>query len=129
MDPQKAKILLVEDDAVIIDMYRLKFKLSGLNLLVSPSATKAIGMITTTQPDLVLLDLQLENNIDGFDILRDMKTRSAIKNIPVYILSNKRERGNREEAIKLGAVDFLAKTDIKPEELIQIIRDRLNKVN
>ena len=126
---KKAKILLVEDDAVIIEMYRLKFRLSGLNLLVSPSASEAIKTIEKIKPSLILLDLQLENNINGFDILRDMKTRSAIKNIPVYILSNKRERGNREEAIKLGAVDFLAKTDIKPEELIRIIRGRLNNVD
>lgn len=128
MDPKKAKILLVEDESIIIDMYRLKFRLAGLNLLVSPSAAEAVKMVEDNKPDLVLLDLQLENNINGFDILRTLKARPETKNIPVYILTNKREHGNREEGMKLGAVDFLAKTDIKPEELIKIVSGKLQSL-
>ena len=120
--------MLVEDDPIIIDMYRLKFKLAELNLIVSPSAKETIKTVTENKPDLILLDLQLEDNISGFDILREIKARSETKNIPVYILSNKRERGNREEGIRLGAVDFLAKTDIKPEDLIKIVRDKLENI-
>lgn len=128
MDAQKSKILLVEDESIIINMYRLKFRLAGLNLLVSPSAAEAVKMIEETKPDLILLDLQLENNINGFDILRLLKAQSETKNIPVYILTNKREHGNREVGIKLGAVDFLAKTDVKPEDLIKIVSKKLESI-
>jgi len=128
MNPQKAKILLVEDDSVIIDMYRLKFRLDKLNLLVSPSAAETIKMTEENKPDLILLDLQLEDDINGFDILHQHKARPETQGIPVYIISNKREQDNREKGTKLGAVDFLAKTEIKPKDLIKIVREKLESI-
>ncbi len=125
MDPKKAKILLVEDDAINIAMYRLKFRLEGLNLTVTATAAEGEKAIKENKPDLILLDLQLDNNKSGFDILRDLKARPETKDIPVYILSNKRERGNSEEAARLGAVDFLSKVEVKPDEVVKIVRAKL----
>lgn len=127
MDPKKSKILLVEDESIIIDMYKIKFRLAGLNLLVSPSAAEAVKTAEEKKPDLILIDLQLENHANGFDVLRTLKSKPESKNIPMYILSNKRAQGNREEALKLGAVDFLSKTEITPEQLVRIVIEKLNQ--
>ena len=128
MNPKEATIVLVEDEPVIVDMYALKFKLSGLNLVVSPTAKDAIATVEKNKAEMVLLDLQLEDHISGFDILKTLKASPTTKHVVAFILSNKRAQGNKEVAQKLGAVDFLAKTEIKPDELVKIVKEQLEKI-
>lgn len=128
MDIKKAKILLIEDDLMNAQMYSLKFKLEGINLLVANTFSDGQKMIKEKEPDLILLDLELDDHQSGFDILKEVKLNSKTKNILVYALSNTREKENKKKSIELRAEDFISKVDVKPTEVVEIVREALKKI-
>ena len=76
------------------------------------------------KPDLVLLDLILPD-MNGLDLLRDMKKEEEIKDIPVFILTNYTSKQMEEIGMKLKSEKYLAKTDFTPRELVEMIMERL----
>jgi DNA-binding response OmpR family regulator len=128
MDPQEAYILLIEDERIIYDMYLFKFTLLGLHLLIAKTFEEGREALTKYKPDLVLLDLSLDDRKDGFEILKEMKAHDATKHIPVYVLSNLREQANKEKSEALGAAGFISKIDTKPGWVARIVIDALLKM-
>ncbi|MFA5030378.1 MAG: response regulator [Patescibacteria group bacterium] len=127
MDPKKAKILLVEDDHILVDMYRLKFKISGLNLLIATGGYQGLDMIKKEKPDLVLLDIKMDD-LDGFEVLKQMKADPTVKDIPVFLLTNMSEKEASDEGKQLGAERYVMKAKQTPEEIVEIVTNRLNKI-
>lgn len=128
MDPKKAVLLLIEDEPINIQMYVLKFKLEGLEMIVAQTAAEGENKINELKPDLVLLDLRLDNGNDGFEILRRVKDNPATASIPVYLLSNVREKGNIERGRQLGAEGFISKVNSKPNEVVEIVKAKLESL-
>ena len=116
---QKHKIALVEDDANIRKMYRMKLELSGYNVLTAEDGKEAVELIKKEIPDLVLLDILLPKK-DGFEVLREIKdsTDEKIKSVPIIMLSNLSSKEDIDEAKKLGASDYLVKAKISPKEAV-----------
>lgn len=127
MDATKAKILLVEDDHILVDMYRIKFKISGLNLLIATGGYQGLDMIKKEKPDLVLLDIKMDD-LDGFEVLKKMKADPTVKDIPVFLLTNMSEKEASDEGKQLGAERYVMKAKQTPEEIVEIVTDRLNKI-
>lgn len=119
---QKHKIALVEDDADIREMYKMKLELNGYDVLVAEDGAKALDLIKKTNPDLVLLDILLPKK-DGFEVLKEIKdsTDEKVKSIPVIMLSNLSNKEDIDEAKKLGALDYLVKAKISPKEAAEKI--------
>ena len=117
---QKHKIALVEDDANIRKMYRMKLELSGYDVLVAEDGAKALDLIKKANPDLVLLDILLPQK-DGFEVLKELKDSKdeKVKSIPVIMLSNLSSKEDISEAKKLGASDYFVKAKINPREIIE----------
>lgn len=126
MDPKKAAILLIEDDPTLIEMYQLKFRLSGLNLLVATGGYRGLDMVKKEKPDLVLLDIRMDD-LDGFEVLKRMKADPTLKDIPVYLLTNMGEKDAAEKGKRLGAEAYVMKAKLTPQEVVALVESRLAK--
>jgi DNA-binding response OmpR family regulator len=116
----KKKILIVEDDPLLIDIYTTRFKQVGFNLVVIKEGEKAVKAIEKEHPDLVLLDIVLPY-MDGWDILRELKSKEDTKNIQVVVLSNLGQKEEIEQGLRLGAAKYLIKAHYTPSEIVEEI--------
>jgi len=118
MKMKKKKIALIEDDANIREMYKMKLEMDGYNVICADDGKKALEVIKKENPSLVLLDILLPEK-DGFDVLGEIKNSQDdnIKSIPVIILSNLSNNEDILEAKKLGAIDYLVKAKVTPNEV------------
>jgi len=114
------KVLIIEDDAFLLDLEAAKIKKNGYDVLVAQ--TGEIGMKKISEPgvNIILLDLLLPN-FDGFEILKKIKEDEITKNIPVIVFSNLAEAKDIDKAMKLGATKFMIKSNFSLEELINEI--------
>ena len=127
MNPQKATILLIEDDHILVEMYQIKFKVSNLKLVVATGGYQGLDMLKKEKPDLVLLDIKMDD-LNGFEVLKQMKSDPSMKNIPVLLLTNMSEKETAEKGINLGAELYLMKAKLTPNEIISIVINRLKEL-
>ena len=114
-------ILLVEDDPFLIDIYTTKLKESGFSVEVANDGEVALRKARENKPDLVILDIVLPQ-IDGWEILRRIKSEPEFKNLKVIILSNLGQKEEVEKGIKLGAAKYLIKAHYTPSQVIKEIK-------
>lgn len=119
------KILLVEDDPFLIDIYKTKLEESGFSVEVADDGLKAINKAQEGEFDLIILDIVLPQ-IDGWEILRKIKSEEKTKNAKVVILSNLGQKEEVEKGLNLGATRYLIKANFTPSELIEKIQETLN---
>ena len=123
---KKLKVLVIEDEALLIDLYEAKLLQDGYKVLKAENGLLGFELAKDEQPDLILLDI-LMPEIDGFETLRRLKNNQETKNIPVIIFSNLSQHEEVEEGLKLGASDFIIKTSITPTELSSKVKEYLEK--
>src|SRR5262249_35735484 len=99
------RALLVEDDPNIVDLIRSNLSVRGFDTIVSADGARALQLLETEEPDIVLLDLMLPE-VDGFELCRQMRERSAVGIIVVSGRGGERDKVN---ALTLGADDYLTK--------------------
>jgi len=116
------KILLIDDDPAILDIYSAVFKQASYNYSMAINGQQGLEKATSEKPDLILLDIMLPD-VSGLDILTKLKGNAETASIPVWMLTN---LGNAEIQIKaqgLGASDFLAKAQNTPKQVIEKINN------
>ena len=126
MTQDKIKILLVEDDSFLLGMYAAKFELENFKVIMAKDGEKAIRLAIKEAPDIILLDIILPK-INGFEVLRQLKTNSETARIPVILLSNLSQKDEIEQGLKMGAKDYLIKAHFMPSEVVDKIKKALNK--
>jgi two-component system, OmpR family, KDP operon response regulator KdpE len=99
------RVLIVEDDPNIVDLIRANLAVRGFDTLVSSDGSKAIAMLETEQPDMVLLDLMLPE-VDGFELCRQIRERSTVAIIVVSARGGERDKVT---ALNMGADDYMTK--------------------
>lgn len=120
----KKKILLVEDDTFILEMYATKLLNFGYEVLTAVDGEEALKIVKEKHPDFILLDLVLPS-VDGFEVLKKIKKDPKTKSIPVILLTNLGEKQDVEQGLKLGADDYLIKAHFTPSEVIEKIQNLL----
>jgi two-component system, OmpR family, KDP operon response regulator KdpE len=111
-----ARLLIVEDDALLVKFLRATLSASGFEVEVAPDGPAALAVLTSQPVDLVLLDLGLPE-IDGMDVLRQLRSWS---NAPVLVLSARDQQDEKVRALDLGADDYLTKPFGVPELLARV---------
>jgi len=111
-------ILLVEDDALLVDIYSTKLQLSGFKVRVVDNGDKVFAAVREKKPDLVLLDIVLPH-MDGWDILQRLNTMDEMKDVPIVILSNLGQKEEVEKGLRLGAAKYLIKAYYTPSEIVK----------
>lgn len=120
------KILIIEDDKFLANMYVEKLTNDGFTALSTISGKKGITLAKTEKPDLILLDILLPD-LDGYQVLKKIKEDKDCASIPVIMLTNLSENDQINQAIDLGAVDYLIKAHFMPSEVVQKIKNALRK--
>lgn len=116
-----AKILLVEDDAILVEMYQAKFELEGHEIQIATNGEECLNVLNEFTPELILLDI-LMPKLNGFHVLKEIKKRPTLRQIPVILLTNLGEQEvdmNRELAQALGVNDYLIKSHHTPDEVVE----------
>jgi len=133
MDPQeqnpntgnKKKILLAEDEQFLSRTYKNKLEVEGFEVVTALDGEEAIAKIRAEKPDLILLDLMMPVK-SGFEVLAEIKGDDAVKNIPVIVASNLGQQSDIDEAKRLGAVDFLVKSNISLKDMAAKVKEYLS---
>jgi len=117
----KKKILIIEDEKNLADMYKLRFEQGDYQVLAAYNGFPGVEMAIKEKPDLVLLDIIMPYK-DGYQVIQDLKREPQTKDIPIIIFSNLGQKEEIEKGLKLGAVDYLVKTDLTPSEALEKVR-------
>ena len=121
------KILLVEDDSFLSDIYQVKMTNEGFEVAAAMNGVEAIESLEKgLYPDLILLDIIMPY-MDGMEVLRKVKSSEDWKNIPVILLTNLSDKSQIEECMSLGASDYLVKSHYTPSMVMERIYSLLNK--
>jgi len=119
------KILIVEDDPFLIDIYTTKFKEAGFNVEVASDGEEGLKKISNEEKfDLLVLDIVLPK-VDGWEILKEIKSNEKLKKIKIVVLSNLGQKGEVEKGLKLGATKYLIKAHYTPGEVVDEIKEVL----
>lgn len=123
---EDVKILVVEDDDFLLQMYTTKLETENFKVLTAMNGNEALRTTEKDNPDLILLDLNLPE-MDGFEVLKELKSKSETKDIPVLVLTNFAQKDDIDRCLDLGAEDYLIKAHFVPSEVIEKIKKILNK--
>ena len=99
------------------DIYQTKISSEGFDMMVAENGLEAIKKLEEKIPDLILLDIVMPY-MDGIETLRKIKANESWKKIPVILLTNLSEKEKIEEALGIGADDYLIKSHFTPSEVI-----------
>lgn len=102
---RRTKALLIEDDPNIVDLIRSNLMVRGYETCISPDGSRALGLLETESPDIVLLDLMLPG-ADGFDLCREIRERS---NVGIIVVSARGGQQDKVAALNFGADDYMTK--------------------
>ena len=120
-------VLLVDDDSVFTDIIGNHLMRQGIKCLYAPSGVIACDMLEKDPlPGAILLDVRMPD-IDGFVVLERIKKIPRTASIPVVMYSNDPEEDTRERATKLGAVAYLEKVSVTPNEVADTIKKVLTR--
>ena len=110
------RVLFVEDDPTVAQMYRLKLELDGYQVIMAKDGEEGLRLANEVNPDIVFLDIRLPK-VDGFAVLEGLRSTDRTRNVPVVILSNYGEQELVERGLRLGALEYLIKSQTTPANL------------
>ena len=118
------KILLIEDERIMIDLLQKKLVKEGYEVFVAGNGEEGLKEMRKIKPNLVLLDIIMPKK-GGFEVMEEMQKDKEIKRIPVIVISNSGQPVELDRAQKLGAKDWLIKTEFDPQEVIDKVKRQL----
>ncbi len=122
----KNKILIIEDDTFISDMYRMKLESEGFNVRIAEDGKKGLEEVNREKPDLVLLDVVMPR-MDGFGVLQTIKEDPEVQDVKVVLLTNLGQKESVEKGLELGALDYIIKAHFTPAEVVEKVKEILSK--
>jgi DNA-binding response OmpR family regulator len=120
MDGERLKVLIVDDDPLVAEMYRRRLEAAGYDVTVAPDGERGLAMASTIAPGFICLDYRLPG-IDGLQALECLRAEPATNSIPVVMLSNDDDPALRERGLRLGALKVGLKAEVTPGELAELI--------
>ena len=125
MTDTKKTIVLADDESYIAIAYRDGLERAGFAVTVANNGQDALGAISHIKPDIVLLDLIMPK-MNGLEVLKAIKADPALSSIPVIVLSNLSQVTDEAEVLRLGAADFLIKSDFSLKQIIEKVESVLS---
>ncbi len=115
------KVLIIDDDQSMLQLWETVFKKEGLEVISISLPKVGIDEAKNQKPDIILVD-QIMPDMKGNDLLKILKEDPATKIIPVAIVSNYNDENLMREAIEIGAVDYILKYQVTPQDLVAKIK-------
>jgi len=119
------KIAIIEDDPTINQMYRMKFEATGFDVQLASDGERGVALAEAFRPDLILLDLQMPKK-NGYETLKEIRSKDWGKSIPVIILTNLGEEEAPKQLRELNIESYIVKADLTPSQVVERVKDTLN---
>jgi len=119
--PNSKKIMIVEDDSFVLDIYQTKLSQEGYTVIEARNGVEAMKKLEKEKPDLLLLDIVMPY-MDGIEVLKKIRERADLKNLPVILLTNLSQKEEINVGLGLGASDYLIKSHFTPSEVMEKIK-------
>ncbi len=118
------KILIIEDDQIVANIYRNRFTVDHYQVEIAHDGETGLELLSQQQPDLVLLDLMLPK-MSGVDVLKKIRAQPDLKQLPVVVFSNTYLTNIVQDAWKAGATKCLSKANCTPKQILDVVRSLL----
>ncbi|MEA2657217.1 MAG: two-component system, OmpR family, response regulator [Chloroflexota bacterium] len=118
-------VLIVDDDALVGEMYRLALGRAGFNALVAKDGPAGLQMAASSSPALIFLDIRMPL-MDGIEVLKHLVADEATRRIPIVMLSNYDDGAYIKQCLGLGAKEYLVKVNIRPADLATVASRWIN---
>lgn len=116
------KILIVDDDKFLLDIYSLKFKSGGFEIDTAFGGEDALKKIREAAPDILLLDIVMPG-MDGIEVLKKIKDEKIGGGMTIIILSNQSQQSDIDKATALGVDGYIIKASSTPSEVLVKVKD------
>jgi CheY-like chemotaxis protein len=127
MEGEKKKILIVDDDTFLLDMYAFKFSQNNFEVFTATGGVQAIEKLTGgLAPDIILMDIIMPE-MDGFEMLEKINEEKLSENSVKIILSNKSEPSDIDRGNSMGVSGYIVKANSTPAEVIEQVMSILAK--
>jgi DNA-binding response OmpR family regulator len=126
MMSEQISVMIIEDEEHIRNILEYNLKLDGFNVYLAENGRKGLELVRQKMPDLILLDWMMPE-MDGLEVLAELKADNKTKRIPVYMLTAKAMMSDVGLALSKGADDYIAKP-FDSTELGQLIRSKLENL-
>ncbi len=120
---QNAKILVVDDEAYIVELVKFNLEKEGYQVIVAHDGLEALAVVKEELPDLIILDIMIPR-MDGLEVCRLLKQDQAYKTIPIIMLTAKGEEFDTILGLEMGADDYIKKP-FSPREMLARVNARL----
>ncbi len=124
MTNEAKKILVIEDEKMLSDMYRERFSHEGFEVHCAFDAEEGMKMAKELKPDLIVLDILLPRE-NGTDFLKKLRQEEGFADTKVIAYSNYDDAEERKKAKELGAKEYLIKTNYTPKEIVELVKKYL----
>ena len=118
------KILIVDDQMEVRRLVEMTLRVEDYQILQAESGKKAIEIVKTEKPDLIIMDIMMPGGIDGFEATRILKNDPETKDSTIIMLTAKGQEADREKGFEAGADDYFIKP-FSPLELIKKVEEVL----
>lgn len=118
------KIAIIEDDATINQMYRMKFEADGFDVEVANDGKRGVALVESFHPDIILLDLSMPH-MGGAEALTEIRTHDWGKDTPVIILTNLGVEEAPKSLQTLGIHSYIVKADLTPRQVVSRVKEAL----
>jgi len=125
MNANRRTVLIVDDDNMLVNMYRAKFCHENYDVLTAYNGEQGLDLIKDRKPEFVVMDVMMPK-MDGLEVLRHIRETPDIKDTPVLMISNEGKAEFVNEAKKYGAKDYMVKADYNPEDIVKKVSSYLN---
>lgn len=116
------KVLFVDDDPSLSELYREFLTMSGYNTLALRDSTQVVQKTEEFMPDVIVQDILMPKK-DGLSVLKDLKNNPKTKHIPVIMFSAMAANDYKTKSLAFGAKDFVLKSEITPRDLVKKINE------
>ncbi len=120
------KILLIEDDLLMVRLYQKVFTFEKYEIETAMSGQEGLDKARSSKPALILLDIMMPK-MSGLEVLDKLKADPETKGIPVVTLTNLAAQKDAQAALAKGAVKHIIKSEHEPKEIVNIVRGILGE--
>lgn len=121
----KKRILIIEDNTDILELYKIYFDKAGFEVYVSEDGLTWLVDILSLSPDIILLDINMPQ-MNGYEVLESLRDQTSIE-IPIVVCSSLWQRSDMQRALDLWADSYIIKSDYKIPEIIELITKIVHK--
>ena len=127
MDKKKRKILIVDDDNFLLDMYAFKFSQNGFEVETFLNGQEVLEKLKTgVMPEVILMDLIMPE-MDGFELLEKMRSENLCPKAVKIVLSNKSQQADMDRCTDLGVACYIVKANSTPTEVVEQVKKVLEE--